>query len=122
MKRLIKIGCLLLVGLLSTQCNKDKTMKIETLPDYCADTVSFSSTVKPIFDINCSTSGCHDAATNTAGYTLVTYENIVAEAEASLEAMQHNPSRVAMPYFAAKLNDSIIQQVECWILQGKLNN
>ncbi|MGB0933121.1 MAG: hypothetical protein ACPGU5_02500 [Lishizhenia sp.] len=122
MRKLLIVGFSLLFVLVFSMCNKDKTEKLIELPDYCTDTVSFIASIKPIFDMNCSTSGCHDAATNSAGYTLVGYEDIFSEAEASLEAMQHNPSRVAMPYLTAKLSDSIIQKLECWILQGKLNN
>ena len=122
MRSLFVFGFSVIISMLLVMCTKDKTEKLIEIPEYCTTAVSFSNTIKPMFDMNCSTSGCHDAATNTAGYTLITYQDILEEAEASIEAMQHNPSRVAMPYLSPKLADSLIQLLECWIIQGKLNN
>ena len=38
--------------------------------------VCFESEVLPIFQTNCATSGCHDAASNQKGYILDSYDNL----------------------------------------------
>ncbi len=71
---------------------------------------------------NCSTSGCHNAASAASGYDLEGHGNISTNANAILSVIRHESGVVAMPYFQPKLNDSIIDQFDCWMIQGKLNN
>lgn len=116
------IGLALIVVTLSvtTSCNKDKTPVI--VPTDCPDTISFAGIVEPMMEQNCSTSGCHDASTATAGYDLDGYSNISANASAILNVIRHEGGVTPMPYLQPKFNDSLIQQFNCWISQGKLNN
>ena len=103
-----------------SSCDKDKTAL--PIPKVCPDTISFAGIVEPMIQANCSTSGCHDAVTAAAGYNLEGHGNISTNASAILNVIRHIPTVVAMPYGQPKLNDSIIEQFNCWLEQGKLNN
>jgi hypothetical protein len=103
-----------------SSCNKDKTPM--ALPDQCADTISFVGIIEPMIQANCSTSGCHDAAASAAGFNLEGHGNISANGSAILSVIRHEAGVVPMPYFQPKMNDSIIHQFDCWVIQGKLNN
>ena len=106
-----------------TSCEKDKTQLPEPVtPEQCPDTISFSGIVEPIIQANCATSGCHNVFTAAAGYNLEGYGNISANANAILNVINHEPGPTPMPYNMPKLNDSIIGQFDCWVVQGKLNN
>ena len=105
-----------------SSCEKDKTMiPVPPPPEQCPDTISFSGFVEPLIVANCSTSGCHDAATSSGTYNLEGYDNIEASASAILTAIKHEGSS-PMPLGSPKLSDTIIQQFDCWVVQGKLNN
>jgi hypothetical protein len=103
----------------TSSCTKDKT----PLPavDNCPDTILFSTQVEPIIELNCSVSGCHDSGA-AGGYNLIGHGNISANASIILNVISHNSGFTPMPYFQAKLNDSIIAHFDCWIAQGKENN
>ena len=125
-----KIGFVLGMVVLVSSCKKDKANELIVLVDdndlqsYC-DTVvvSFSNQIQPIFIQNCATSGCHDA-TVSGTYQFQTYSQIsnATHIEAALKAIMHNPNSSPMPKFQSKLNDSLVEQIECWISQGKQNN
>lgn len=105
-----------------SSCNKDKTEIAVVVPENCPDTISFATTVEPMIQANCSTSGCHDAASAAAGYNLIGHGNISTNANDILTAIKHENSGSPMPLGQPKLNDTIIQQFDCWIAQGTLNN
>ncbi len=105
-----------------SSCDKDKTEIEVVVPEDCPDTISFSGIVEPMIQANCSTSGCHDAGSASSGYNLEGHGNISANANDILNVINHEPGVVAMPYFQPKLSDSIIEQFDCWIAQGTLNN
>lgn len=116
--------------LLFLACKKDKAVEVvEIVEDtntltYCDTvTVSFVNQIQPIFIQNCATSGCHDAAVS-GSYQFETYAQISNSSHiaAALGAIKHEASSSPMPKFQPKLNDSLIQQIECWVSQGKLNN
>lgn len=111
---LIGISMLVIHGLSS--CAKDKVTYVA--PPNCPDTISFSTQVLPIIQSNCT--GCHDVGNGT-GYTLTNHANISASANAILGSMHGNGYQL-MPQGGPALPDSLIQNVECWIYQGKKNN
>ena len=53
---------------------------VEITPDDLTDpiptVITYKANVKSIIDQSCAVSGCHNAATNTAGLTLETYEQV----------------------------------------------
>ncbi len=99
-----------------SSCRKDKVQS--TIDPNCIDTVSFSQVVLPIIQQNCT--GCHDIG-NSTPYTLTNHTNISNNATAIIGSM-HGQSYNLMPQGGPALPDSIIQFVQCWINQGKLNN
>ncbi len=111
---LVFLGSCLFISLSS--CRKDKIQS--TVDTNCIDTVSFSQAVLPIIQQNCT--GCHDVG-NSTPYTLTNHTNISNNALAVIGSM-HGQSYNLMPQGGPALPDSIIQFVQCWINQGKLNN
>ena len=116
MKNSIKLSCLLLVVLISS-CKKDMAPVAE-----CVEEVSYSAKIQPVIELNCSTSGCHDAAAQ-GGVNLVSYIGVSANADKILNVIQLEEGNVdLMPLGGPRLADSTIEQFNCWIQQGKLNN
>jgi len=103
-----------LLTLILISCDKDKV----SITPNCADTVSFNNQVLPIIQNNCL--GCHDVGNGT-GYVFTSHANISASANAIWGSMQGSGYQL-MPQGGPALNDSLVQLVECWIAQGKLNN
>lgn len=102
-------------------CTKDKTLVPEPIDSECPNVISFANDVKPIIDINCATSGCHDAS-GAGGYDLSTYSSVAANGEVILNVINHDTGFSPMPQGAEKLPDSVILKVKCWVKQGKLDN
>ena len=117
---LMVLGILAFMAILTTNsCNKDKTSPVVVNPN-CPDTISFAAEVKPIIDMNCSTSGCHDVSAQ-GGFDFQGHANISLHADDILSGLRHETT-IPMPIGAPKVADSLIQKFECWITQGKLNN
>lgn len=114
------IGASLILALILlvffTSCTKDK-VDISAAPN-CPDTLSFNDEVLPLIQDHCS--ACHSSGNGT-GYTFTNYGNVAASANAILGSMRGNGYQL-MPQGGPALPDSLIQKVECWIFQGKLNN
>lgn len=104
-------------------CAKDKVALIEVplAPSDCPDTISYNTQVRPIIEQNCSTSGCHDASAS-GGYQFLTHADVSQYSDVMKKAMKHEPGPSNMPLGLPKLNDTLIQTFECWIMQGTLNN
>ena len=117
--KIYSIFILKVIVLISISCKKDMTAI--PIPPECADTISYSNFVQPLIDVNCTTSGCHDAS-SAGGYTFITYSDVSSNADAILSAISHDGIFTNMPMGSPKLADSLIQQVSCWIAQGKLEN
>jgi len=113
--RNLKFLSILLLGL-TFACTKDKVPADLSLN--CADTVKFSTDILPMIQSNCT--GCHDVGNGT-GYTLTNHTNISSNANAVLGSMRGSGFQL-MPKGGPALPDSVIQKVECWMYQGKLNN
>lgn len=111
-----KLGfALLALGVIAiSSCNKDKVNY--SAPPNCPDIVSFNDQILPLIQNNCT--GCHN---NQNGYTLTNHTNISANSAAIIGAMRANGYEL-MPDNGPALPDSLIEKLECWIYQGKLNN
>lgn len=103
----------------TVSCKKDQTT--EPIPELCPDTISFVTIVEPIIEQNCSVSGCHDSGA-AGGFNLIGHGNISSNVSAILNVIKHNSGVTAMPLGGAQLADSLIEQIDCWNAQGKLNN
>ena len=102
-------------------CRKDKVQEIIPVEEECPEERSFSQDVLPILNVNCSTSGCHNASSQGGGYVFETYEQIDQHAVIILSAIKHETSSL-MPQGQPKLADTLIQTFDCWMKQGQLNN
>lgn len=122
MKLFLSLFLVSMVSIISFSCRKDKAPNSMILPLDCKDTISYMTQIEPIIQQNCATSGCHNVETSTAGYDFSTYASVSNNSEIILKAMKHDPQVEAMPFGSAKLDDALIQQFECWVNQGKLNN
>lgn len=102
--------------LILLSCAKDKVAD-KNNPN-CIETVSFSTEIMPMVQTYCIS--CHDVGNGT-GITLTNHTNIASNADAMMGSIQGN-GYMMMPQGGASLSDSLIQKVECWIYQGKLDN
>ncbi|MFM8242861.1 MAG: hypothetical protein ACKN86_08665 [Crocinitomicaceae bacterium] len=112
-----KSGLLIFCIVFLFSCTKDKVGGNLPFPDIiCSDTVSFNNEILPLIQNNCT--GCH---TNQNGYTFTNHANISFHSTAIIGSMRNNGYQL-MPKGGPALIDSIIQRMECWVKQGKLNN
>ena len=123
-KSLLLVSLLILASFLSLEsCKKDVTAKPAPKVFVCdTTTISFATDVLPIFQQNCSTSGCHDAATNTNGFTFENYTQISGGINYAIDLMKHTTGFIQMPYQLDKLHDTLIDKIDCWIAAGVPNN
>lgn len=121
MKKIVSISLVVgsmvaLAGFLPSACTKAKAPV--PLPQLtCSDTISFSAQIAPMIDANCSS--CHGAGAGTSP-TLSNHADISANADAIIQALLGAPQ--LMPQGGPALPDSLIQQFQCWMEQGKSNN
>lgn len=120
--QLLTINCLFLLGCMPffISCKK-KTSDTGTLTAICSNTISYNTTIQPLIEQNCTTSGCHNSA-NAGGYNLTSHGSVSANAMIILKAIRHDGSAKAMPQGGAKLATQSADNFDCWIQQGKLNN
>lgn len=121
MKSFVFISLFVSISLTMLGCKKDKVPVIIVPPELCPDTISFAATIQPLINANCTTSGCHDAA-QSGGYQFLSYASIEANATDILHVIRHDPGFATMPLGASQLPADQIQQFDCWIKQGKLDN
>lgn len=102
----ISMGGLLLIQ----ACSKK-----DTTTDYvCDPSTSFITTIKPILDKNCNTSGCHDDITITALNNFQMVHDGAAQIKISIQAGR-------MPK-GGKLSTTDRNTLFCWIDNGAKNN
>jgi hypothetical protein len=102
--------------------------KVSNTKANCDRPISFNGEVFPIIELTCNNFACHSPGSGTT-FSLSSYSEIrdaVFKANL-LESIKHQTPN-PMPRYdpslpdAYKLNDSIINILECWINQGSLNN
>lgn len=101
---------LLSASIMLFSCKKDKTPEVIV----CDQDISFASQIKPMMDTYCTS--CHQSQAPI----LTNHSEISANATAILNSIKGNTQ--LMPLGGPALNDSLIQQFNCWIQQGKPNN
>lgn len=111
-----------IVSIFILSCRKDKVEEVAVTPEDCPETISYTDDIQPILTTNCSTSGCHNESSSSAGYTFEEYSQVEEHAEIILSVIRHESGFSPMPQGSPKLSDSTIQKMECWINQGKLFN
>ncbi|TSJ45000.1 c-type cytochrome [Fluviicola chungangensis] len=109
-------GMIVLTLLAAGACSKAKTPP--PLPEvFCNGTISFSTQIAPMIEENCS--GCHGAGAGTSP-VLSNHAEISQNADQIIHALRGTPQ--LMPEGGPALADSLIQQFQCWLQQGTLNN
>lgn len=112
------LGITLLTSIiLATSCEKEET---PITYDCTGLTPTYTANVKPIMDTYCAVSGCHDAASQEGGHNFSTYAILIDHATENefMGSMQHLNGYDAMPKDGAKLSDSQLQTISCWIANG----
>lgn len=119
MKKMNKIfiGCLVIVSAF-VACTKDKTTPTTTTStstnSTCSDTIRYS--VEVLDMINSSCISCHGSGGTSPD--LSDYSKVSTHASAVYGSINSG----SMPQGSSKLSDAIIQDMQCWISQGRLNN
>lgn len=108
-------------GLILMSCTKEKVSSVALPASTCDTIISYTSIVEPVINQNCATSGCHNSSAS-GGYTFLSHSDVATNASVILSVINHEPNFAAMPLGQAKLNDTIIQQITCWVEQGTQNN
>jgi len=114
----------LFVGLVASCGSKKTTEVVQSTPTVvkktiCNATNSYTNNIKGLVDMHCAKS-CHSASRHADGIDLSTYEMLTEEAikPRFMAAIKHQMLATPMPLKAAKLSDSTIQVIECWIENG----
>ena len=81
---------------------------------------TYNYDIKPIYDANCATSGCHISQYHSSGIDLSTYSGSAsANNDAILGSVEHDAGYSAMPKNAGKLTDTQIKKIYCWMQNNK---
>ena len=81
--------------------------------------LSFAQDIEPIIDQNCAISGCHDAATSTAGVNLEGYTNIDTHLD-RVVARANDGARPMPP--TGLIPECDRSKIDAWVAKGALNN
>lgn len=109
---------------------------IKNVPPACsivADSISFSKHIQPIFDKNCTLSGCHGGnlpAGNLSLESTLSYSRLIRKGSGYVDSI--NPKRSVL-YSAlistnnpmppsGKLDDCTLELIEQWMSQNAKNN
>ena len=119
--RLLIFSCVCL-AMIWTSCANN--VEEDLYPPSTCDTtnVTYSLTVAPIINQNCS--ACHGGDEPTSGIPLDAYDHLKAQVddERLLGAIRHEEGFSAMPQGAPKLSDCSILKIEKWVAEGAQNN
>ena len=114
----------LFIGLVSSCGTKKAAEVVQSTPTAekkvnCNASNSYTSNIKGLVDMHCAKT-CHSASRHADGIDLSTYETLTEEAikPRFMAAIKHQMLATPMPLKAAKLSDSTIQVIECWIENG----
>lgn len=113
----MKLLAILSIFILLFSCTKDKVAATVINPN-CTDSISFTNEVWPVIEQSCA--GCHYVG-NSTSYVFTNHTNVSSNAAAIVGAMKGSGFKF-MPQGGEALPDSVIQKIQCWISQGKLNN
>lgn len=106
------------IGLLLTfiSCKKEDI----TVYECTGLTPTYTTDIKPILDLKCGSSSCHDVDNPKKGLDLTNYENAKEEGVNGklLGTIQHKSGYPNMPKGGAKLDETTIKTISCWIQNG----
>lgn len=112
--------CVVVATIMS--CSKSKAEQpILSDSSFCDSIViSYVNDVMPILQSNCYV--CHNSSFSSGGHNWSSYSEVSSKVNRIICAINHNSECFSMPRFADKLADSVIKKIECWAVQGALNN
>lgn len=106
-----------------TFCNNQSspTPDVPTTPT-TSDTICFESQILPLLRFNCASSGCHDAASASAGIVTEDYTTIRATVTPNdlANSRLYNAIRTGA-HQGVRLDQDQIELIQNWILQGANN-
>lgn len=116
MKKIISIAILGLFFIFFG-CKKEDA---PTVYDCTGLTPTYDLNVKMLMDSHCATAGCHSAGNKADGKDLSTYASTksVASNSSFLGSIEHRSGFDNMPQNAAKLSDTDIKTIACWVQNG----
>lgn len=84
--------------------------------------MSFAQDIYPMIQLHCL--GCHQGSSTLGGVDLAGYANVMIYVNNGqlMKSMNHDPSVVAMPYNASKLDNCTLAKFQSWINSGAPNN
>lgn len=87
----------------------------------CNSTPNYTTDIAPILNANCVTAGCHNTATKKEGIDLSSYAVAKSEfmkSNTALASVHHASGVKAMPDGQAKLSETSINKLDCWVKNG----
>lgn len=118
MKKIIVSSAIIASLLVACKSSKETASTTPVAPLDCSNkTLTYNTDIKPIIETNCSK--CHNA-NEKAGYNFLKIE-FVKKAVADghlLGTIKHQKGFDKMPAYAAKLDQALIDKIECWINNG----
>ena len=122
MKKESIVIILLAVCFVFNACKKDEVEdNNDSKPATCmsTETIKFSTNVLPLMQKNCF--ACHDSNGGTVPL-LKDHETIAANASSILATVRGDAGFTRMPSGGPFWSDSLVNDVSCWVSQGKLDN
>ena len=130
MNKLFKIAFPILFVIFTFSCTYDKEeinpidsggINEEGTPQEVCDNIdaSFSKDILPLINNKCAP--CHTTG-NSGGHTWTNYDEVFADKNLILSAINHEPSTSNMPQGENKLSEDIIEMFDCWVINGALDN
>jgi hypothetical protein len=118
------LGLILVVMYACTNKKADQIAPVISGVDCDTVNLSFVNDIMPILQQNCALSGCHNAATNSGGYTYESYAGFMEPINNGrlLGAINRQQGFVPMPKNAPKLSDCDIAKITHWIEIGAPDN
>lgn len=109
-------------------CTKDEAVNPELAA--CEDNFTYTGHIQQIVNLNCTFSGCHDAAAVNSGIPMTSYADLKAIAlqPRFLLAIRHEAGAQPMPRSnpfqpgSTPLPSGTIDTLVCWVLQGAPEN
>lgn len=105
-------------------CYYDHTEDLYPVANCDVSNVTYSGMISKIMSANCTTSGCHDAATASAGYALDNYTGVanIAQSGKLMGSVKHQSGYSAMPQNGGQLDACSISRLQHWVDAGWPNN
>ena len=124
MNKVFKLSILLFSIYLLSACKYDK-IRIEPeiiVNSNLCDSIpsTFSNDILPLLQNKCTP--CHVDGSSDGGYSFDNYTGIEPNKDKILSSVKHEQGSQNMPQGSDKLSDQDISKIECWILNGALDN